>query len=195
MRKSVKKTTDAATATDPTPICSEGSHTPRAAPSFSRDWEPSSWPFRPEDISPLSWWRTMPADLLRDSEHLLLRETISKIGVLKGREWVTAMRGDVAAGVQIAMAVLPINEITLEVDLAMTALMLNALDGNAGAAVVLSCVLGRTSLDHPFGKELSVSWLVLNLRRAIATRKQPVKTGCRADRAVARGAGRSGASA
>ena len=40
----------------------------------------------------------MPADLLRDAEQLVLRETIRKVGVLKGCEWVSAMRGDVPPG-------------------------------------------------------------------------------------------------
>jgi hypothetical protein len=58
------------------------------------------------------------------------------------------------------------------VDLAMTSLMSNALGGGAAAALVLSQVLQRCPLEHPFGKELSVSWLVFNLRRAMAGKAQ-----------------------
>jgi hypothetical protein len=54
-------------------------------------------------------------------------------------------------------------------------LMLGALAGSAASALVLSQVLQRTSLDHPFAKELSVSWLALNLRRAIGTKMRSVK--------------------
>jgi hypothetical protein len=79
------------------------------------------------------------------------------------------MRGDAAASIAIAVEMFPITEITLEVDLAMTVLMVGALDDNAAAALVLSQLLGRAPLDHPFAKELSVSWLVLNLRRASAS--------------------------
>jgi hypothetical protein len=96
---------------------------------------------------------------------------------MKGHEWLSAMRGDAAASIAIAVQMLPITEITLEVDLAMTVLMLGALDGNAAAAVVLSQLLGRAPLDHPFAKELSVSWLVLNLRRALNASKQSYKPG------------------
>jgi hypothetical protein len=49
------------------------------------DWHPSSWPFRPEDANPLAWWRTMPADLLRDAEQLVLRETIRRMGLRDAR--------------------------------------------------------------------------------------------------------------
>jgi hypothetical protein len=124
------------------------------------------------DTGPLAWWRTMPADLLGDAEQLLLRDTIGKVGVLKGREWVSAMRGDAPASIAIALEALPISAVTLEVDLAMTSLMSSALSGSAAAALVLSQVLQRCLLDHPFGKELSVSWLVFNLHRAKAGKAQ-----------------------
>jgi hypothetical protein len=145
------------------------------AKSHSRfcDWPRSSWPFGTMDASPLTWWRTMPADLLGDAEHLLLREAIGKIGVLKGPEWVAAMNGDAPASVAIALVALPIQALTLEVDIAMTCLALGALAGSPASALVLSQVLQRTSLDHPFSKELSVSWLVLNLRRALTGTTKP----------------------
>jgi hypothetical protein len=157
-------------------------HPANRSRSTCSDWQPSSWPFRPEDANPLAWWRTMPADLLRDAEQLVLRETIRKVGVLKGCEWVSAMRGDVPAGIAIALEAMPITTITLEVDLAMTTLMLGALAGSAASALVLSEVLQRTSLDHPFARELSVSWLALNLRRAIGTTKRSVKARSHGDR-------------
>lgn len=147
-------------------------HTTAESPPRCRDWQPSSWPFSTMDTSPLAWWRTMPADLLGDVEHLLLRETIGKVGVLKGREWVSAMRGDAPTSIAIALDALPINTVTLEVDLAMTSLMSSALGGSAAAALVLSQVLQRCPLEHPFGKELSVSWLVFNQHRARAGKAQ-----------------------
>jgi len=138
---------------------------------------PSSWPWSPEDFSPIEWWRSLPADYLGDAQHLLLRATLDKICVMNGREWLSAMHGDAAASIAIAVEMFPITEITLEVDLAMTVLMLGALDGNAAAAAVLSQLLRRAPLDHPFAKELSVSWLVLNLRRALDTSKLHDKAG------------------
>jgi hypothetical protein len=136
-----------------------------ARPSLE-DCAQSSWPWSPEDFSPIEWWRSLPADSLGDAQHLLLRATLDKVCVMNGREWLSAMHGDAAASIAIAVEMSPIAEITLEVDLAMTVLMLSSLDGNAAAALVLSHLLGRAALDHPFAKELSASWLVLNLRRA-----------------------------
>jgi hypothetical protein len=176
MSKSATKTTEVPEPANTTRTKNNAPvHAVKRSPSRCSDWQRSSWPFRPEDANPLAWWRTMPADLLRDAEQLVLRETIRKVGVLKGCEWVSAMRGDVPASIAIVLEALPITTITIEVDLAMTTLMLGALAGSAASALVLSQVLQRTSLDHPFAKELSVSWLALNLRRAIGTKMRSVK--------------------
>jgi hypothetical protein len=176
MRKSATKPIDNVQSVDTTVTKNNAhGHSAKRNSPRCRDWQPSSWPFRPEDASPLAWWRTMPADLLRDAEHLVLRETIGKVGVLKGHDSVSAMRGDAPASIAIALEALPITTITIEVDLAMTALMLSALAGSAASALVLSQVLQRTALDHPFAEELSVSWLALNLRRAIGTTKRSIK--------------------
>jgi hypothetical protein len=189
MRKSATKTAEVAQPTSGTRTRTKAlGHPTTPNPLRPHDWQPSSWPFRPEDVTPLAWWRTMPADLLGDAEHLLLSEVIGKIGVLKGREWISAMRGDAAASVEIALETLPISTVTLEVDLAMTALTLVALDGNAAAALVLSQVLQCVSLDHPFAKELSVSWLGINLRRVMGATTQPVKLHARKNGAVTRNA-------
>jgi hypothetical protein len=187
MRKSATKTTSVAQSIDSTRTRNNApGHPTTRNPPKPHDWQPSSWPFRPEDVTPLAWWRTMPADLLGDAEHLLLREVIGKIGVLKGREWISAMCGDAAASIEIALGTLPISIVTLEVDLAMTTLTLVALGGNATAALVLSQVLQSVSLDHPFAKELSVSWLGFNLRRVMGATRQPGKLHARKNGAVTR---------
>ena len=139
-------------------------------------WDPSSWPFSPQDVTPLEWWRTMPADHLGDAQHQILGETLDKVCLMQDRRWLFAMHGDAAASIAVAIETVPIHQITLEVDLAMTALMFRALDSSAGAALVLAHILRRAPLDHPFAEELSVSWLALNLRRALYARKHPTKT-------------------
>ena len=125
------------------------------------------WPFNAGDVTPLQWWRTMPADHLGDAQHLLLLSTLEKIDLLKKPAWRAALHGDAGARILIAYQTLPITTITFEIDLTMSALMACALGGNAAAALVLSHVLRLTPLDHPFGQELSASWLALNLQRAL----------------------------
>ena len=68
---------------------------------------------------------------------------------------------------------MPIDHVTLEVDLAMSTLALCALEGSAGAALVLAHILRRTPLDHPFGKDIAASWLALNLCRALKAKCHP----------------------
>ena len=137
MRKTSKQTTNttgaAAQAASPAVA-----HEQFPAPPVIDNCETSSWPWSPEDFSPIEWWRSLPADHLGDAHHLLLRATLHKICVMNGREWLSAMSGDAVASIAIAVEMFPITEITLEVDLAMTVLMLGALDGTAAAAVILS---------------------------------------------------------
>src|SRR5690606_31091858 len=105
--------------------------------------ECSTWPFNPDDVSPLQWWRTIPADHLGAAQHLLLRAAMAKICFISGREWIAGLHDDAAASIAVALGALPIIEITLEVDLAMSALTVSALGGNAGSVLVLSHILQR----------------------------------------------------
>jgi hypothetical protein len=141
-----------------------------AARPAARRGQDISWPFDPDDVTPLQWWRTMPADRLNDAQHLLLRATLEKVSLIKGREWLSAMRGDAAASIAIALHCLPITTVTLEVDLAMSAVALHALGGNPASALLLSHILRRVPVDHPFARDLAVSWLAFNLRRAMSGR-------------------------
>lgn len=128
------------------------------------------WPFHLSDVTPLAWWRTMPADHLGDVELTQLRATMEKISVMKDHQWLSSLRGDAPASIANAIAAMPIDRVTLEVDLSMSALALCALEGSAGAALVLSHILRRTPLDHPFRRDLAASWLMLNLCRAFAAK-------------------------
>jgi hypothetical protein len=131
----------------------------------------SPWPFNLGDVTPLEWWRTMPADCLGSGQHLLLGATLEKICVMNDHQWLCALRGDAAASIAIAIGAMPINQVTLEVDLAMSALALCALEGSAGAALVLAHILRRTPLEHPFGRDISASWLAHNLGRTLKAKR------------------------
>jgi hypothetical protein len=111
----------------------------------------------------------MPADHLGDAQHLL-RTTLQTVHVIGGRAWLGALQGDAAACIAVALGVLPVVDLTFEVDFVMSALTANSLAGNAASTLVLSHILRQVPLDHPFANELSVSWLALNLRRALSAR-------------------------
>jgi hypothetical protein len=141
-------------------------HHPRIELLATSDcWEPTSWPIQLTDVTPLQWWRTMPVDHIGEGPQVLLRQTLDKIRLAKDRRWLSAMR-DAPAAIAIAVGSMPIKQIDLDVDLTMSVLMLHALDGEAGAILALAHILYRTPLDHPFGCDLSLSWLAFNLSSA-----------------------------
>ncbi|MDO8878980.1 MAG: hypothetical protein Q8M24_07950 [Pseudolabrys sp.] len=170
MRKRTVETIDATQSAANAEDRSAGRAPPTGEPAKAGRAAQSPWPFNLGDVTPLEWWRTMPADHLGDVQRHHLRATMENICVMKDHQWLSALRGDAAASIAIAIGAMPIDQVTLEVDLAMSALALSALEGSAGAALVLSHILRRTALDHPFGKDLSVSWLALNLCRALTAK-------------------------
>jgi hypothetical protein len=126
-----------------------------------------AWPFSAESTPALAWWRTLPSDLLRDAEALTLHATLDKIDTTRGRDAFASTRyGAQNATIASALSMMPVEETTIEVDLAMTAVLCVALDGDAAAALVLSHVIGRVELHHPFATELSASWLAFHIRHS-----------------------------
>jgi hypothetical protein len=131
-----------------------------------------TWPFKPQDFSPLAWWRTLPPDAFGDAERLLLQATLDQIEVLHGGDdFAAALEGDPAAVIGVVFSMMPIEEMPLRADIAMTALLQCALERNAAAALVLTQVLGLTDLDHPFATELATSWLAYGRRCSDNPRK------------------------
>jgi hypothetical protein len=175
MRKQAVETVGASQAAPNAEDRSAGHAPPAGGPAKAGERAHTPWPFNLGDVTPLEWWRTMPADHLGDAQHFHLRATVEKICVMKDHQWISALRGDAAASIAIAIGAMPIDRVTVEADLAMSALALCALEGSAGAAVVLAHVLRRTPLDHPFGKDLSASWLALNLYRALNAKEHAAK--------------------
>ena len=128
---------------------------------------PSLWPFKAETCSPLTWWRQLPPQAFGYTERLHLVNTIRGIGVLRGGADITAaLRGDAAAAIGAALDLMPVDEMTLLVDITMTALMCAALDGNAAGALVVAQVIGLTDLGHEFNIELAAAWLAHGKRHS-----------------------------
>lgn len=133
---------------------------------------PSPWPYQPGDSSALTWWRKLPSDMFGIAERYLVLETLKHVSVLHADEsTVAALDGNATAAIGVAFSFMPIEEISLPADIAMTALLRCALDRNAAAALVLTQVLGLTNLGHPFAKELSASWYTHGLRYSSDPRK------------------------
>jgi hypothetical protein len=138
---------------------------------LSMDW-PSPWPFKREEHSALAWWRTFAADSFHDAdrEHLLMM--LRRVSILRGdEELATALHGAADAAIGAALATMPIDKITLQVDIAMTALLSVALNRNGAASLVMAQVIGLTDLAHPFAMELAGSWLSYGMRHSTAPDK------------------------
>lgn len=126
-----------------------------------------AWPFKPEDISPLQWWRTLPSDAFRDAEQALLLATLERIRVLHGSDdLATALTGDATAAIDVAFALMPIDVTTMATDIAMSALMRCALAPNATAALVMAQIVGLAILEHGLATELAASWYTHGLRHS-----------------------------
>ncbi|KWV48414.1 hypothetical protein AS156_18205 [Bradyrhizobium macuxiense] len=125
------------------------------------------WPFGPQDTTPLAWWRTVPSYAFRDAEHVLLLATLKRMSVLHGgSDFASAQEGEAAAAIGVAFSLMPITEMTLKVDIAMTALLRCALERNAAAALVLTQVLSLTNLGHGLATDLAASWFAHGLRHS-----------------------------
>ncbi|WP_298885811.1 hypothetical protein [uncultured Bradyrhizobium sp.] len=123
------------------------------------------WPFKAETCSPLTWWRQLPPDAFGEPECLQLLNVIGGIDVLRGgADLAAALRGDATAAIDAAVHLIPVEEITLPVDITMTALVCAVLDDNASAALVMAQVIGLTCLGHEREVELAASWLAYGRR-------------------------------
>lgn len=119
-----------------------------------------SWPFKAEDSSPLEWWRRLPSQAFGQPERLHLHAALEQINVLHADlDLMAALKGDAAAAIEVTFTLMPMSEISLRTDIAMTALLRCALERNAAACLVLAQVTGLTDLGHPYANELATTWL------------------------------------
>lgn len=118
-----------------------------------------AWPFRSHNSSPIEWWRLLPRENFRDAEKLVLNVSLERVTILHANPKLkSALAGSTEAALSAALAVLPFDEITLEIDLIMSSVLRCALNGSPAAALVLESVLDSTRLRHDYAAELSESW-------------------------------------
>ena len=107
-----------------------------------------------------------------DAERTLLIATLERVHVLHGGDdFQAALEGDPSAAVGVALSLMPIEEVTMVTDIAGTALLRCALEGNSATALVLAQVLGLTDLGHAYAIELAASWLAFGRRSSGNPRK------------------------
>jgi hypothetical protein len=102
----------------------------------------------------------MRPNLLGDAECLLLRSALEGLAVLgAGKDFGAAIKGDAAAAISAALSLVPVREVTLKVDIAMTALLSCALKDDPAAVLVLSHILGLAQWGDKDVEDLGLAWL------------------------------------
>ena len=90
-----------------------------------------------------------------------MREALLNTEVHGDPEWFRAVLGDAAIAIRIAVEQLKVRKITdTEVDLALSAVMACALEGEPTSAILISSALRRRSKCDPSCMDLSLLWLV-----------------------------------
>jgi hypothetical protein len=109
---------------------------------------------------PLGWWRTLRPDLFGDAERHQVRSALDGLAVLgAGKNSGAALKGDAAAAISAALSLAPVREVTLKVDIAMTALLSCALKNDPAAVLVLSHILGLAQWGDKGAEDLGLAWL------------------------------------
>jgi hypothetical protein len=120
----------------------------------------------PPDItpfSPLVWWRTRRPNALLCKGIGEIRKTLLGTEIHGEPEWSRAILGEASIAIRIAVEQMKLHKITAsEVDLALSAVLACALEGEPASAIVLSSALRRRSKCDPSCKNLSLLWLVTN---------------------------------
>lgn len=131
----------------------------------TRTFDTKRSPYSTGDVASLAWWRTLPPNAFGAGGHLDVVAALNNVAVLHGsNNLAAALRGDSAAAISVALSLMPIQEVTFPVDIAMSTLLVCALNDDAAAALVLSHVLGRAEFGHAQTIELSTAWLTRHLR-------------------------------
>jgi hypothetical protein len=114
-------------------------------------------------FDPWSSWRTRRAEQFDAAEENTIRHLLAKTALLDKPKWRDAVGGDVAAAISIAVSFLPIDKLTVQIDIAMTALVNHAIEGDNAAAIVLSNILRNLPGSRPLHRRIATSWFVSNL--------------------------------
>jgi hypothetical protein len=140
----------------------------------------------------LRLWRTVPADGFGPDHRAAVAECMRRTSSTI-EAWRAAIHGDAPSAIRLALRMERPSQITARTDLTMTVLLNCALNGSAGAALVLSHALRQMPLAGVLKRRLATSWLVNNLRLALpgldrlgAPRRHPNRSAARRSDAEAR---------
>ncbi|WP_315707231.1 MULTISPECIES: hypothetical protein [unclassified Bradyrhizobium] len=114
--------------------------------------------------SPTKWWRTREPGSYSCGDLRHLRRTLIRIQTISDKEWSAAIRGYAAASIAVSIRQLNKHVISaIEVDVALSAVLACAIEGDITSPVMLSSALRRRSKIDPKCHRLVELWL--NARR------------------------------
>jgi hypothetical protein len=112
-------------------------------------------------FSPLIWWRTRRPGALPYRSIGGIREALLGTQIHGEPDWSRAILGDAAVAIRVAVEQMKARKITAtEVDLALSAVLACALEGDAASAILISSALRRRAKCDPPCRLLSLLWLV-----------------------------------
>ena len=114
-------------------------------------------------IYPLSLWRTLRANEFEASDLAAIEGLLANTVLLGQPKWRGAVAGDVPSAVAVAVSFMPVDEITVQVDIAMTALIRCAAEGDFAAAIVAANILRNLPGAMRLHRRIATSWFVSNL--------------------------------
>lgn len=117
-------------------------------------------------VDPKALWRTLRSDQFDAAAVRAIDDLLMRTAIVGREDWRDAAKGDPAAAMRLVISFMPPSEITLQTDLAMTALTRIAIGGNAPVAAALSLVLRNLPGRSARHRDLSNSWLVRNALNA-----------------------------
>ncbi len=126
----------------------------------------------PSALDPKTWWRTLRADQFGSDDVRAMEDLVARVTILGRPDWYEAVEGDPAAAIRLAASFLPLDEITLQVDLAMTVLVLHAVAGDAAAAATVAFMIRNVPGRAALHQDISKSWLIRNVLFAYGRKKR-----------------------
>ena len=124
---------------------------------------PNNVPVTP-GCSPVTWWRSIAAPNFHVMALGAMQAAIEKVEMLGEPRWRDAVAGDAAAAIGMALLFDRQKASSGKFDLVMTALVINACDGDATACVVLSNVIRRLPGAGKREARIATSWLMRAFR-------------------------------
>ncbi|MEH2468778.1 hypothetical protein V1281_001966 [Nitrobacteraceae bacterium AZCC 2161] len=114
--------------------------------------------------SPLIWWRTRAPTEFDAKDSVMLRRVLNGTIIVEEPNWPRAVAGQVTTAIWIAVDQLKKQEIAhLEIDLALSALLACAIDGDVTAEILISSALRRRGTIEPACRFLGDLWLISDL--------------------------------